>query len=264
MSQKSKIIRDLFKLSLGPLSSAREEFATEHMKEQWAPLEEMMRQMANTLMVQEIQKGIESGELTVVDAAEDEFIDVSRPAMDRYHKLCERFGQQGPSKILQRDLEKLIQQDPDFLDSYAMLSGLLREQGREREADQLIEEAYQRALRLITDDDGDWTALLEWSWLENRHIIRALLSKAVLLWKSNESEAALDLSRKLLRANPPDNPGVRNYILAIRLGISFDDFESRFNKDGFYDMDLFDWFERNFERFPDEFGWWKEAVEGVE
>jgi hypothetical protein len=264
MSQKSKAIRDMFKMRPGPLGSGAGEFATEHMKEQWAPMEEMMQQMADTLMLQQIQQGIESGELTVVEVEEDEFVDVSRPAMDRYYSLCERYSDQGASKALQRGLEKLIEQDPDFLDSYATLSSVLRSQGQEEEADRLIQEAYQRALRLVTDDEGNWPGLLEWGWLENRHIIRALLNEAILLWKSNKNDAALDLFRKLLRSNPQDNAGARNYILAIRQGMSFDDFESRFNKGGFYDADMLDWFEENFERFPDEFDWWKEAVEWEE
>jgi hypothetical protein len=43
--------------------------------------------------------------------------------------------------------------------------------------------------------------------------------------------------------------------------MTFDEFEDRFNKGGFYDSDLSDWFEENYKKFPDEFADWEEAVE---
>ncbi len=45
------------------------------------------------------------------------------------------------------------------------------------------------------------------------------------------------------------------------MGMSFDDFENRFNKDGFYDTELMDWFDKNHKKFPDEFDWWEKAAE---
>lgn len=46
-----------------------------------------------------------------------------------------------------------------------------------------------------------------------------------------------------------------------RMDMSYEDFEKRFNKSGYYDMELGEWFEENYKRFPDEFGWLEEEVQ---
>ena len=101
---------------------------------------------------------------------------------------------------------------------------------------------------------------MEWIYLENRHIIRTILNKAISLWDKGENEEALDLLRKLLKTNPDDNIGARNYILAIRTGMTHAGFENKFDKGGCYDSTLYDWFDKNHKKYPDEFGWWTEAT----
>jgi len=180
--------------------------------------------------------------------------------MNTYYDLCERYDGRNV-KSMKKQLKQLIEQDPDFLDSYILLCEILEGEGNDAEAEKLLDKAYDRAVRLITDKNGNWPDVLEWGWLENRHIIRAILNKAISLWNNNEIDGALDLFRKLLKTNPGDNVGARDYILAIRMNMSFEDFEKRFNKGGFYDMELSDWFDKNYKSFPDEFDWWEKAVE---
>ncbi len=60
------------------------------------------------------------------------------------------------------------------------------------------------------------------------------------------------------------NIGARDYILAIRMNMSFGQFEKRFNKDGYYDSELIKWFDKNHKKFPDEFDWWRKAVKEYE
>ncbi len=68
--------------------------------------------------------------------------------------------------------------------------------------------------------------------------------------------------RKLLRSNPGDNIGAREYILAIRMGMTFEEFEKTFQSQFGYDaLKMMEWFDKNSRRFPDEFDWWKKAVE---
>lgn len=187
-----------------------------------------------------------------------EFVDQDHEVIDDYHKLI----QEEPGiPLLKVELKKLIKKDPDFFDSYLTLFNILQSEGRQREAEKLLDEAYKRAINLITDQKGEWPDLLEWGWVENRHIIRTLLNKAISLWRSGKTDDALDLFRKLLRSNPGDNVGARDYILAIRMKMSFKKFEKRFNKGGFYDSHLSDWFEKNYRKFPDEFDWWDKATE---
>ena len=189
-----------------------------------------------------------------------EYIDKDHRVMNTYYDLCERYDGRNV-KSMKKQLNQLIEQDPDFLDSYLLLCDILEGEGNVAEAEKLLDDAYERAVKLITDKNSNWPDVLEWGWLENRHIIRTILNKAISLWKNNEIDGTLDLFRKLLKTNPGDNVGARDYILAIRMNMSFEDFEKRFNKGGFYDMELSDWFDKNYKSFPDEFDWWEKAVE---
>jgi len=192
-----------------------------------------------------------------------EYVDRDHEVMDTYYDLCERYTGRN-AKTIKKQLEELIKRDPDFLDSYTFLHEILFRENKVKEAKKVLNEAYERAVKLITDKNGNWPDVLEWGWLENRHIIRAILNKGVLSWVSNDTECAITIFRNLLKTNPGDNPGVRFYILAIRMGISFRQFEKRFNRGGFYHTDLHDWFEENYQKFPDEFDWWEKAVEEYE
>ena len=192
-----------------------------------------------------------------------EFVDRDRDAMDEYYDLCEKYTGRN-KKTIKSKLTKLIEKDPDFLDSYLLLFNILKEEANMKEAEKVLDKAYKRAIALITDENGNWPAVLEWGWLENRHIIRTILNKALFLWTQKSNEDALTLLRALLKAAPRDSIGARHYILGIRMGLTFQQFENRFKRGGFYHMDLFDWFDENFHTFPDEFDWWEKAVEEYE
>jgi len=142
-----------------------------------------------------------------------------------------------------------------------LLYEILQEEGDLQEAERVLDEAYDRALKLIKDKKGNWPDLLRWGWLENRHIIRTILNKAISLWESKKMMNALDLFRKLLKTNPGDNVGARYYILAIRMDMSLKEFEKRFDRGGYYDNKLVAWFDKNYKNFPDEFDWWEKVIE---
>jgi hypothetical protein len=56
--------------------------------------------------------------------------------------------------------------------------------------------------------------------------------------------------------------GARDYILAIRLGMTFAQYEKKFASQFGYDaLAMIEWFDANIGQFPDEFDWWKEAVD---
>lgn len=192
-----------------------------------------------------------------------EYVDKEHEVMHVYYDLCERYDRRNV-KTVKRQLKKLIEKDPDFLDSYLLLYQILRDEGDLSEAEKILNEAYKRALKLIIDKEGNWPDILDWMWLENRHIIRTILNKAISLWESGERDSALDLFRKLLKTNPGDDVGARDYILAIRMNMSFEEFEKRFNKGGYYDSELLEWFDENYKKFPDEFDWWEKVVEEYE
>lgn len=166
-----------------------------------------------------------------------EFVDKNRDVTITYHDLRERYNGRN-TEFIKREAKKLISQDPDFLDSYILLYEMMEDQANFKASDEILEEAYKHALALITDEQGNWPDLLEWGWLQNRHIIRTLLNKAISIWRNRKNEDALDLFRNLLKASPTDQSGARNFILAIRMGMPYNDFESRFDKGGYYDEAL--------------------------
>ncbi|GLI54122.1 hypothetical protein [Thermodesulfovibrio yellowstonii] len=180
-------------------------------------------------------------------------------AIAKYYDLLDRYNGTN-AKSIKNQLTRLIRKDPYFLDSYLLLYEVLRDEEAFEEAEKVLDEAYKKALEMITDKNGKWPNVLEWGWLENRHIIRTILNKAISLWESNQIDDALNLFRNLLRTNPNDNIGARYYILAITMKISLSEFEKRFDRGGFYDNELPQWFEKNYKKFPDEFGWWEKAI----
>ncbi|MDP2753558.1 MAG: tetratricopeptide repeat protein [Nitrospirota bacterium] len=190
-----------------------------------------------------------------------EFVDKDHKIAYEYYDLCEKYGSKKNKKIIKEKLQQLIEKDPDFFDTYMMLYNILQNEGDNKNAGNLLNIAYEKAIKKITDKEGKWPDVLEWGWLENRHIIRTILNKAIDLWIKKEKEQALDLFRKLLKTNPGDNVGARDFILAIKMNMSFEEFEKKFNKGGFYDSALMNWFEENYKKFPDEFEWWEKAVE---
>jgi tetratricopeptide (TPR) repeat protein len=192
-----------------------------------------------------------------------EFIDKDHKVMDAYYDLCESYDGSNAKRI-KRELRKLIEQDPDFLDTSVMLFSILHDEGKLEEAESVLDQAFQRAIKRITDKNGQWPDELRWGCLENRHIIRTIVNKGISLWIENKNREALDLFRKLLKTNPNDNPGVRDFILGIRMGMSYREFEKKFDRGGFYDSELDVWFERNRGKFPEEFDWWEKAIEEEE
>jgi tetratricopeptide (TPR) repeat protein len=260
-SQKAKVVRDMFKMSYFD-----EEFSTTYMMEN-NPFSDLV--MEDGLIVDirsqpsEPQK-VQREEEHTTAKRKREYVDKDHAVTLAYYNLCDDVYDGRNAKTIKRQVKRLIEKDPDFLDSYLLLYELLKNEGKLQEAEKVLNDAYERAITLITDKKGNWPDVLEWGWLENRHIIRTILNKAISLWNSGDVDNALELFRKLLQTNPNDNVGARDFILAIRMNMSFEEFERQFNKGGYYDTDLVEWFERNYKKFPDEFGWWEKAVEECE
>ncbi|NQU77701.1 hypothetical protein HQ544_03315 [Candidatus Falkowbacteria bacterium] len=113
------------------------------------------------------------------------------------------------------------------------------------------------------DKRGNWPESMPWGFLENRHLIRALVVFARELWEQERPDYALYLYRKLLKTNPNDNIGARYEILAIQLGLDPDYAEEMFpaSMPGAVDaIKSDDWFQKNAKKFPEDFDWWFKAV----
>ncbi|MBU0460844.1 MAG: hypothetical protein KJ597_05375 [Nanoarchaeota archaeon] len=190
----------------------------------------------------------------------EDFFDKERSVMHNYYDLLER---KLSSKQLKIEMERLIKVDPDFYDSYIILADILKHQGKIKEARKFLKTAYERALKRIVDESGNFPKKIEWGWLENRHLVRAVESWGFELWEQNKTEEALGIFRRLLKSNPNDNIGARHNILAILLGLN-PNYERKFEvKDVpgcLNGYKLSQWFTEHSKDFMDEFSWWFKKV----
>lgn len=191
-----------------------------------------------------------------------EFRDQEHRAAEVYCNLCELYDGLNTA-LIKTKLNHLIERDPYFLDSYVLLCEILLAEGNMQAVEAAVEVAFKRAVELIADEHGRWPEVMRWEYPENRHIIRAIFNKAISLWRGGRGEGALALFRKLLRMDPEDNVGARFYILALRMGMTFQEFGRRFySKEGeIFNVKLGDWFVQNYTQFPEDFEWWERALE---
>ncbi len=181
-----------------------------------------------------------------------EFVDREREVAKEFGKIRRLFDE-GRVEELKERLGELIKRDPYFLEPYILLNEIYEMEGRLREAEEILEEAYRKAVELISSE-GRLPDRLEWKHPTNRHIIKALISWGTFLWEIGEVERALEVLKEVYRMNPADEPGVRFYILAILEGMGFEEFEQTFSKEGEYDLkDLESWFERRSKDYPEVF-----------
>lgn len=182
------------------------------------------------------------------------FVAGNRDIAMKYYDLCdiERMSKKAINHI-KKELKKLIKEDPYFLDSYSDYYNILMDEEDTLRARRVINQAYKKAMELILDENKQWPDKMEWGWMANRPIIRAILNKAIDEWNAYNDDVALEIFRKLLRTNPRDNIGVRFYILAILEGMSFEAYERKFNKGGFYDTSSWEWFNKHSHKFSEEF-----------
>ncbi len=187
-----------------------------------------------------------------------EFFDKNHKVMSKYYDLSEK-------ELTYKQMKKLIKQDPDFYDSYLIASDILKHEGKSKQAKELLYTGYTRALKRIVDNKGNFPKIIEWGWLENRHVVRIIERWGFEVWESGEEKQALEIFRKLLKTNLNDNIGARYNILAIRLGLG-SDYEEKFackDDPDYIDANkIWNWFEKHRKRFPDEFDWWFKAVKG--
>ena len=188
----------------------------------------------------------------------EEFTDKDHAVMHEFYEIT---GEVTDRKKLKAEMQRLIKEDPLFFDSYIVLAEMLLYEGKDAESRSVIREAYEKAVWQIADKDGNWPKEMAWGWLENRHLMRAIDEYAQQLWGEGKTDEALDILRRLLKANPRDNQGVRHSILAIRLGLT-PAYEDQFMvKDGpmagqaLEAGPLHAWFEKHAKDFPDEFDW---------
>lgn len=181
-----------------------------------------------------------------------EFIDEQRDVAIKFVNLLEQQEELSTQELI-NNLEQIKQEDPDYLDTWAFLAELYSEIGDEQQAIDNMNDGFMNALELVEGVEGVFPDVLEWGHETNQHIIRMLTEQGKLFWYNEDIVESLDLFRDLLRSNPNDELGVRHYLLAVLLGMQYEDFEDRFNKEEGYDQEVFDWFEDERHSFSEEF-----------
>lgn len=187
-----------------------------------------------------------------------EFIDKNHRVMHDFYDLMDS---NASAKKMKKELNEMIEEDEDFYDTYIALADLYFYNGKDKEGEKLLKEAFERAVMRITNSKGNWPKLMEWGFLENRHLMRAIEHYGTLCWEDGKTDEALDIFRRLLRMNPGDNQGVRHNILAIKLGLGVEEwqkpFEAKHNRKiiGLDARKVSEWFEENAKKFPEEFDW---------
>lgn len=191
------------------------------------------------------------------------FVDKDRPVIDEFYDLMDSFEKEKMAIKVIKAMNKLIEKDPNFFDPYLTIADIAADNNDSDMEQSYRFRAYLLAINLIADKHGNYPKEMSWGHLENRHIIRAIDSMASLLWVMGKNEISLTIYRKLLKSNLNDNIGVRNQILAIRMGLS-PDYEIKFlpKKGPIFGLDAYkltDWFDKNNRKFPEEFEEWQKA-----
>ncbi|WP_309715270.1 DUF6398 domain-containing protein [Armatimonas sp.] len=192
---------------------------------------------------------------------EGNFYDAERSAMHEFYEVMNKSKNNSFPARLVSDLQVLIAKDPDFYDSYGALGDMIGgKPGRK-----LQKEACTRALGRIKSNS--LIKNVSWSYLENRHLLRAILNEAIASWKELDTANAVSLFKYLLEICPDDNVGARHYLLAVREEMSFAGFEKTFMGRGGLGYDALminTWFESNSLDYPKDFLEWQKHVDQYE
>jgi len=191
-----------------------------------------------------------------------EFIDEDRfEVNEMYFDFLESPVQNDIKKSI-KALKAMIKKDKNFFDPYITLYEYYLLDRDFKNAIKIMEQGFQRAIDLI-DMDGKFPDILNWGFVENRHIIRMIFNFAMFIWANDDDkEIALNIFMELLKSNPNDNIGARYSIVAILEGFeSQDALEEKFeSKDGMGmdGMALERWFNKAAQKHLDVIGWWFE------
>jgi len=165
---------------------------------------------------------------------------------------------------IQEVMLSYINAAPNFLDSYLIMIEVCNKLGEIRRAERHLEKGYKKALELILDEKGNWPDIMEWAWLENRHIIRLLKKQAEHFWDDGmedtlKHQEAIKIYENLIKTNPRDNVGARYPYLAMLEGMDLYELEKLYENEKKLDT----WFE-NKGRKREELKWWFTWVEELE
>lgn len=106
-------------------------------------------------------------------------------------------------------LERLVEEERDFIDGHAHLAFAWYDQGKLKKALEASLRGLAVGNRLIPEG---FTGRIDWTHLDNRPFLRALHGAALTYAKLHRHHEAVAMMERLLAYNPNDNQGIR-YLL---------------------------------------------------
>ncbi len=199
------------------------------------------------------------------DAEPYEFIDKDRfEVNEMYFNFLESSEQDNIKKSV-KSLKAMIKKDSNFFDPYITLHEYYLMDRDFKNAIKIIELGFQRAIDLV-DKNGKFPDILNWGFIENRHIIRMIFNFAMFIWANDEDkEIALNIFMELLKSNHNDNIGARYSIVAILENFnSQEEYEEHFESENGMGLEyeaLEKWFYQSAQKHLSIIGWWFDLEE---
>lgn len=162
----------------------------------------------------------------------------------------------GPDKTIEF-FSDLIKKCPSFITAYDyLLSACLYLEDAYEFIDTLAFTAYIETKKLLDQEKSKLPLRVDWEYMENRPLLRALNNHALDLWENNLDKEAKDVLEYILTISVNDNIGARYHYLAIDQGITYKRFHIRFiDNEGMSKPNLFKWFDQNMEKNLTIIGW---------
>ncbi|MDZ7719699.1 MAG: tetratricopeptide repeat protein [Balneolaceae bacterium] len=106
-------------------------------------------------------------------------------------------------------LEKIIKQNPSYIDSYFILADIARQENRIGEDEAILNRGIEYYKSGIPSDfDGE----IPWGFNDNRPFLRLLHELVLTLDRNDNHEKAINNAELILKYNPNDNQGIRYLI----------------------------------------------------
>lgn len=92
--------------------------------------------------------------------------------MDRFNNSVEDM-ENGKYEKAAASFQRIIEEEPLFLDAYCHLAIIFTWSGKSEEGDRILEKGIENILTLFPDDFFDRPNCLEWGFIENRPFLRS-------------------------------------------------------------------------------------------
>lgn len=134
-----------------------------------------------------------------------------------YHELSDKFWNtveimdENPLVAI-KQFNEIIEIFPEHFDAILHLGNVYEDGDQYYKARECYISAFKIAYSLIPDNYNPETELLEWSFMENRPVLRTFHNFGLMLMNENNFKEAIEIFNFIINSNPNDNQGIR-YLL---------------------------------------------------